>query len=228
MALEGILFDLDGTLIDFQIDYKRARDKTIEVLEKHGYPRGKLNRNMLVLEMVDSAMEYFQVHLGLEKEDMEEIKKEISNKVAEIEKKAALKASAIQGIHDVLSFLQDNNIKMGILTFNTTENAIISIETAKLKQYFNNIEYYVGRDQVKKPKPHANHAKELMQRMDLEAEEVVLIGDHPRDIECANNIDATSIAIVSEKHESDKFHTPHTIKVDKISSELIPLLEKML
>ena len=47
MKLKGILFDLDGTLVDFKIDYKRARDATIQVLEGHGFPRGELSADKI-------------------------------------------------------------------------------------------------------------------------------------------------------------------------------------
>ena len=60
MVLKGVLFDLDGTLIDFKINYRKARRATIEVLEAEGYPKDRLNPKMLILQMIDQAMEYFR------------------------------------------------------------------------------------------------------------------------------------------------------------------------
>jgi len=42
--LKGVICDMDGTLIHFQIDYQRCRAVTIQLLEEYGYPTGVLNR----------------------------------------------------------------------------------------------------------------------------------------------------------------------------------------
>ena len=97
---------------------------------------------------------------------------------------------------------------MGIITLNTTSNAITSLKTAGLLKYFSNFDYIIGRDRTPRAKPDVIHAETLLYRMQLSASEVCLIGDHPSDIETAQKVGAPSIAIVSSKHPKNEFNTP--------------------
>jgi len=228
VALKAVLFDLDGTLIDFKIDYTLARDKTISVLENNGYPEGRLNHGMLVLEMVAIAIRYFESQLGYSQKKIGEIKGEVSKAVEKVELLAARKATPHRGIINVLDFLTKNQIAMGILTFNTTQNAKVSIESANLQDYFPYPDLYVGRDIVNNPKPHPDHVNVLLDRLDVSAQDSVLIGDHPRDIESANNVNMRSVALVSRHHTPDSFDSDNVIFARDMSEKLVPILKKMM
>ncbi len=228
MGLKGVLFDLDGTLIHFQIDYTRARRETIRILEEAGYPKGIFSEEMMVLDLVVRAVEYFVHQRGYEWEMIERIKKEVGAAVELVEKEAAVKATPIPAMQEILEFLSQNHIKLGILTFNTVTNAILSIEAAGIDKYFPNKEYIVGRDSVEHPKPNPEHALELLNRMELSAEEVVVVGDHPKDIACGNNINARTIAFVNRHHVPEEFETDNIVREDEICTKMKMLLTQMM
>ena len=211
MPLKGVLFDLDGTLIDFQIDYQQCRKQTIEVLVESGYPPNFLNMNSFVLKMVQDASNYFISKLGYSPQRVFEIRKKIDSLVAQEELKAAQKAHLIPGMQTVLEFLNSKEIKIGIITLNTTENAKISLQNAKIIQYFERDSIIVGRDRTDRLKPDPSHASEFLRIFNLKPSEVCIIGDHPSDIETANHLNARSIAVISEKHPKEEFDTPFYI-----------------
>jgi phosphoglycolate phosphatase-like HAD superfamily hydrolase len=204
---KGIFFDLDGTLIHFKIDYIRARTAVINILEQAGYPKGELNLKDLIFSMVEKAHHYFVEEIGQTEEKFERIRKEINEVVEEVEREAAEKASPVEGIIEILEFLKAEQFTRAIITFNSTQNALLSIKKAGLDAYFNP-RFIVGRDLVSKPKPHPDHVNELLNRTGLTAKDICIIGDHPRDIEAAVNIQAPSIAVITPMHQPQEFQTP--------------------
>jgi phosphoglycolate phosphatase len=223
--LKGIEFDLDGTLILFQIDYKRVRSETRRVLESYGYPSGQLTLDMLVIDMFQQANTYFIKEQGMTEKKFQEIKNEADRAVILIEAEAALCAKPMPGMEEILKFVDRKHLKYGILTYNTTANAILSLEKAGLLHYFPNHDLIVGRDRVLHPKPHPDHTLFLLNRLGLQASEVCIIGDHPRDCEAANNIHARSIAITSDVHPAKDFPTEYHCSIPEISKKIPTILE---
>jgi phosphoglycolate phosphatase len=220
MVLRGILFDMDGTLIEFKIDYIRAREGVIKILEEAGYPANQLSNAMLILEMVGKAKEYFPpATFG-------KVKGQIDQHVEQVEHDAAILAKEVPGISKVLEYCGENNLKRGIITFNSTQNAKESLEFAGLYQYFPE-NWIVGRDQTPNPKPHKDHVQILLDRMELQAHEVCIIGDHPKDIEAAVNSGAHSIAIIRPPHYPNEFKTHLFCNQFEIEEKLVDLIKQI-
>ncbi|MFW9782881.1 MAG: HAD family hydrolase, partial [Candidatus Heimdallarchaeota archaeon] len=85
--------------------------------------------------------------------------------------------------------------KQAIFTYNTKENAEISLEKVNLLHYF---EVIIGRDNIDNPKPHPDHLNLICNKLSVKPLEIVVIGDMGRDIEAALNIGARSILIYTK------------------------------
>jgi len=225
--LKGILWDMDGTIVEFKIDYRRARNHVIQIFESYGYPKGELTADHLILQMFQLARDYFISQKGMDETRFGQIRDEVDHIVIQIEREAALQASVIPGIRKVLEYAKNLQLKQGILTYNTQANAILSIETAGLREFFLEDRWIVGRDMVNRPKPHPDHINVLLNTMGLTSDEVIVIGDHPRDIEAANNVGAQSIALTQEKHPASEFATSFSCAISDIASNLISIIEKL-
>ena len=228
MPLSAILWDLDGTLIHFNIDYKKARSETIRILEKYGYPKGQLTQNYYVLKMIKQATEYFLQEKIYKRDKIAEITLEIDKKVELIEREASYKAKIIPGINDVLKFCVKKKIKSGIITLNTTKNAILSLKSANIINFFPDSSLIVGRDKVNKIKPDPEHVMVLLNRLKVSPNDICVIGDHPSDIESAHLIGAPSIAIITEKHPANEFNTSFFVEQSKIETGLIEILNNLI
>ncbi|TFH27994.1 MAG: HAD family hydrolase [Promethearchaeota archaeon] len=224
-GLHGLLLDLDGTLIQFQIDYSQCREKTIEILEENGYPKDELSIETFVLKMLGKATHYFEQTLRYSDTQINAIKSQVDGEIAKVEYQAALKAQPIPQMEKLLKYAQEKNLKTGIITLNTSKNALVSLNRANLQQYFTDETLIVGRDQTSNHKPHVDHAHTLLNRMHLTPEQVCVIGDHPSDIEVANNIGARSIAVVSPKHPREEFKTPYFVQQNNPYPKIIEILE---
>lgn len=227
MALKGLMLDMDGTLIHFQIDYKRARTQARNILEMYGYPPTFTEKNF-VLEMVDIAGKFFETKLNYSADKIKMIKKKVDGVVAEIEREASFLAQPLNGIENLLEFAQQNGLKLGIITLNTSSNALLSLKTAGLAQYFQDPELIIGRDRTSRPKPNIAHANTLLDLMGLDPSDVCLIGDHPSDIETANKVNARSIAITSAKHPLKEFNTQFSAPQENPSPSIVSILQSFL
>ncbi|GAI86722.1 unnamed protein product [marine sediment metagenome] len=190
--IKAIIWDLDGTLIDFKINSVKARRKAIKVLRDYGIQKENLSIEMPILENVKISRAIFN-ELGFSSEKIKEIINEVSNAVIQVEHEAAIKATLTQGIDQVLEFAKKKRFKQAVFTYNTHNNARISLETAGIFHYF---EVIVGRDDTKNLKPHPDHLKIICEKMDVKPDHIVVIGDTGRDIEAAINIGSRSIAFL--------------------------------
>jgi HAD superfamily hydrolase (TIGR01549 family) len=189
--IRALIWDLDGTLVHFKIDYLRARRAAIKILKLHGIPKNELTITKSILENLMHSIEIFKKkNYSLEK--INQIKTEINDAVSAIEYEAALEATKINGIEDILKFAKKNQLKQAIYTYNTHKNAEVSLKTVKLLKYFDVI---VGRDDVANPKPHRDHLLMICKELNVKPLNVIVIGDTYRDIQGALELGAKSIAI---------------------------------
>ncbi len=223
--IKAIVWDLDGTLIHFKIDYLRARKIAIEILKKFGVPKPLLTVRISILENMKFAKEFFEKE-GFSKDRINEIIEEVDNEINKIEYEAAINATMINGIDQVLEFAKNKDLKQAIFTFNTKKNAEISLKNVNLLRYFNII---LGRDNVTNLKPHPDHLTHICKLLNVKPDEILVIGDNLRDIEAAINVGAQSIATHTKLAKVETLQMADTIiKENEIPLKLIEEIEKLL
>jgi HAD superfamily hydrolase (TIGR01549 family) len=226
--MKALIWDLDGTLIHFKINFIKARRTAMEILKKNEIPKEELSIKKSILDNVRHAIKIFEEN-GLDPQKINTIVEEIDKEVSNIEHDAALKASRIDGIEKVLEFARDQNLEQAIYTYNTTKNAITSLKTVDLLEYFSVI---AGRDSVENPKPHKEHLLYICNKLDVSPEKVIVIGDTYRDIEGALKLGAKSVAIktrTSGFSNKEIFEqADFIISQEAIPGELIVALNKLL
>jgi HAD superfamily hydrolase (TIGR01549 family) len=224
----AIVWDLDGTLIHFNIDWIRARRETIKILKHYGVPKNLLTVKSSILENIGLAREYFN-NSGIAPEKIEKIIKKVDQVVNDIEYEATKEAKAVNGIKEVLDYFSKKNFKQAIYTFNTYRNAKASLEKTELSQYFNVI---VGRDHVKNTKPHPDHLTLICNKLNVTPSNIIVIGDNHRDIEGALNVGAKSIAIKTNLSKLTNLEilkkANKIIEESEIPTKLIPTIEELL
>ena len=226
--IKAIIWDLDGTLINFKINSVKARRKAIKVLRDYGIQKENLSIETPILENVKISRVIFS-EIGFSSEKIKEIIKEVNNAVIQVEHEAAIKATLTQGIDQVLEFAKKKRLKQAVFTYNTHGNARTSLETAGISHYF---EIIVGRDDTKNLKPHPDHLKHICEKIHVSPDQIVVIGDTGRDIEAAINIGSRSIALntkIPNYLKRELFQKANKIiEPEEIPSKLIETLEQFL
>ncbi|MFX1275012.1 MAG: HAD family hydrolase [Promethearchaeota archaeon] len=223
--IKAVIWDLDGTLIDFKIDFLRARKEAFTILKNYGIPDDILSLETGIVDTMQKAKKMFRSR-GMKENEIELIIKEVDQKVIAIEQEAAIKASMIKGIDEVLKYIKRQQLKQAIYTYNHTINAKISLEKVQLLHFFDII---AGRDSIDNPKPHPEHLNYICNQLNVKATQIIVIGDHFRDIQGAQKVGAHSIAIHSKMAKVDSLNIADVIIEEKdIPSKLIQAIENLI
>ncbi|MFX0076879.1 MAG: HAD family hydrolase [Candidatus Hermodarchaeota archaeon] len=226
--IKAIVWDLDGTLIDFKINSIKARRKAIKILRNQGISKEILSTKNPLLEIVRASKEVF-ARRGLPDDKIKEIIKDVNDAVILVEHEAAIKATLTNRIIEVLEFAKKKGLKQAVFTYNTHRNAITSLKTAGINHFFDVV---AGRDDINNLKPHPDHLNYVCERLGVNLDEIVVVGDTGRDIEAAIKVNSRSIALNTKipnfiKREAFK-EADKIIELNEIPNKLIKTLEEFL
>jgi len=228
MSIKALVWDLDGTLIHFKINSIKARRKAIKILTDYGIPKKKLSITLPIFDNIRISKIFYKEY-GIPENKIEKILKLVNEAVIEVEHEAAINASLIEGIEEVLDFAKKKNLKQAIFTYNAHANAVISLKTVGIIDYFDVI---AGRDDIINLKPHPDHLKYICNRLKVDCNEILVIGDTSSDIEAALNVGAYSIALetkIPTYLNREMFQKAgKIIKQEEIQLKLITAIENLI
>ncbi len=198
--IKAFVFDLDGTLTQFTIDYMAARREVINKLISAGIPDSILTENQRIMDIIKVAENFFN-HILKTPEKIPIIKKQIDSIITNYEMDGALKTNLISGAKELLISLKQRNYKIGLFTLENKKITNYILNKFSIGSYFDSI---ITRDDVRDPKPHPEHLRKALNQLNLLADEIIVIGDHPIDFECAKQLNALTIALISDRHPKDE------------------------
>jgi HAD superfamily hydrolase (TIGR01549 family) len=111
----------------------------------------------------------------------------------DIEHDLACHAEAAPGALDLLALLESLSVQMGILTRNSREIALLTLQTIGAQQYFD-YNHVLGRDEVP-PKPDPAGILHLIEQWGTEADSVVMVGDYLFDLQAGRAAGAITIHV---------------------------------
>ena len=182
--LEAVIFDLDGTLVDSNIDFLKMKRRSIALLEASGVEQGLLSEDMLNYDIENRAVQYLRSK-GVTEEEIQKILGRVSEIMNEIELEALENVKLLDGVIETLERLKQMGLRLGIITRGCREYVDAILGMFGLGRL---IDAVAARDAVSKPKPDPEHPRYLMRNLGVKASETLLVGDHPLDALCARNV----------------------------------------
>ena len=184
MKFKGVIFDLDGTLVNSLEDIADSMNSVLENLNypTHSYEDYQYFIGSGLRNLVSKAMPATQ------KED-----KQIDNcynlMVDVYRDNCTHKTKAYDGIFELLNELKSRNIKLSV--FSNKSDALTKEITAFLfPDYFDPI---IGMTTESLKKPNPFKAIQISNNLGLKAEEIIFVGDSGIDMQTATN--ATMFAV---------------------------------
>jgi len=226
--LKAIFYDMDGTLVYFHIKILDARKKAIEVLENNGIPAGRYKVENSIRVTVEDAKLFMAGKLSYSSEKITEIISKVNEVIIKTEMKSAKKAKAVNNIVKLLDFVRVKGLKQIICTFNTHKAALLTLKTAEIDSYFDDI---YGRDDLPPglTKPSKTHLKIGADKHGLLPENIIMVGDHTVDIDAAKNFGCESIGV---RRTGDNVHSiehaDYVVEQSEISEQIIEILRHKL
>jgi HAD superfamily hydrolase (TIGR01549 family) len=192
LRIRAMVFDFDGTLVPFKIDYIALR-------------KGIINRIIPFLKS-DISKDIFDVNDPirvtlkkarelLNEKDMEYIERNAEEIISFYELEGTKDNEIPIEVPEVLKTLKEMNIKLGIFTLNQKNVVELLLNRANLFKFFDAI---VTRTSVREFYENIIKLKYLrtcLEKLQVKGEETVVIGDHPIDIEAGKHVNAITVGV---------------------------------
>lgn len=177
----GIVFDLDGTLVDSQHDFAKLRKTVVRLAEKYGVPPGRLSITQTVARLMRDATAILAAG-NLPEGQVFRFEKEVNETIDTIEMEALPRTKAAPNAGAVLKALTEQGFRLGLLTRSSDHFARSALLKTELAPYFPFLRSRSSPGPVK-PSPEALHL--LLKTMGIPSDRAVLVGDQLIDCECA-------------------------------------------
>lgn len=111
----------------------------------------------------------------------------------EHERELAVASRPAPGAIELVRSLRERGCRLGILTRNAHELALLTLQAIGLDDCFA-VEDILGRDEAP-PKPHPGGLLHLAERWQVAPSELLMVGDYRFDLECAQAAGARSVLV---------------------------------
>ena len=105
----------------------------------------------------------------------------------------ALRSRAQEDAIELVSALQRAGCKLGVLTRNTRENAVITLDAIGMGDLVHP-DHLLGRD-CAPPKPHPGGIQVLLERLDADADATVMVGDYIHDVRAGRRAGTATLLV---------------------------------
>ena len=173
LSYDGIIFDMDGTLSVSVIDYALMRN-SLDI------PEGDL---FTVIETWD---------------DGDRILSSMDT-ILEIEDVAAKQTEGMPGVAELLMFLKDQDVKVGLVTRNTEYSVDMFFQA--IGEHHREVFDIVMTREFKYIKPDKRCLLHFSEKWAIPTAKLLMVGDSPEDIECGNAAGTASCLILGGGNE---------------------------
>jgi len=238
MKPELVLFDLDDTLMAFDLASEEAWDKAVDI-----FIQGKnadIGKNILLEKLHETRKWYWadperhkagrknivharreivklalRDHSNFKIDELEELADDYSRIHEEL-------WYLFDGVEETLRYIKGKNIKLGIMTNGTSEGQRGKLRRFDIEKYF---DYFYIEGEVGYGKPDVKIYEYMLQETKIESSKIIMVGDNLIwDIEPPQKMGIYTIWINTKGAELEKYN----IKPDKIIlkiSDIIDLVE---
>jgi phosphoglycolate phosphatase len=232
-ALVGVLFDKDGTLIDFDLTWGPAVHAMIHALAGGDAARVQAQADALHFSVEErrflitsplvagSTADYGRRWAdALGRSDLEALKREIDLLSAAESLKAL---TPIGEPAAVLAALRAMGLRLGVATNDSEQSARRQIEALGLGGH---VEFVAGYDSGHGGKPNPGMVLAFARFLKAEPSQIVMVGDSLYDLDCARAAGAVAVAVLSGPAERGALE-PHADFVVEHIGDLPKLLAGM-
>lgn len=185
---KGVIFDLDGTLVDSLEDITNAMNS---VLKQHDFPTHSVAACQSfighgVRELVVKA-------LPKEYQNEEWIQRCFNEMIAFYRDNCTIKTKMYAGISDLLDELTARDLKLAVFS-NKADELTKKVVKAIFPKW--NFEVVAGLKVEAHKKPNPMVAIEISQKMEIPVEDLIFVGDTAVDMETAKNAGMHPVGVV--------------------------------
>ena len=215
MKYKGIIFDLDGTLLNSLEDISGAMNIVLKDLNypTHTYDTYQYFIGSGLRNLVSKA-------LPVSNNSDEQIQICFDSMINEYRKICTLKTKPYEGILELLDNLTSQNIKLAVFS-NKADELTKKIASEIFPDYFDTA-IGLSTEALKKPNPF--EAVEISKKWNLNPEEILFVGDSDIDMKTAVNANMFPVGVSWGYRTEEELKTSGAKLVINNASELIEIL----
>jgi HAD superfamily hydrolase (TIGR01549 family) len=181
--IQGIIFDLDGTLIKSVVDFPKMKNRMIEFINDLNLSGTNYSAKQTTVEIIsDLNIRMHEDNISAQKQN--EIFVRISEILTEVEFENINKVELLPGVREFILDYRENGLRLGILTRASEKYTKECLRLTKLEDCFHSV---VTRDKfnILKAKPDLHALEYIIQELNVPSENLLFVGDHNIDYTCA-------------------------------------------
>lgn len=191
MTIRAVIFDLDGTLTSFNLNYRTVRAEVKSFLVSSGLPPSILSVNESVFEML-KKVEIFMKNTGQSEKSFCELRAKALATVEQYELEAAKCTDLLPGVLEVLETLKGMGLKIGLCTINSEKSVCYILKRFKITRFFDGI---TPRDGIRNVKPSSEHLEATLKTLGVNPKETIVVGDGTTDMKCASALGTVAVGL---------------------------------
>jgi HAD superfamily hydrolase (TIGR01509 family) len=188
MFIKAVIFDLDGTIASFNLDYRTVRALVKDYLAKRGVPSSLLSLDESVFEMLRKT-EIWAKDSGKGAEFVDEVRREALATTESFEVEAASTTNLLPRVVDTLKTLKAMGLKIGLCTINSEKSVNRILERFGIAGLF---DVTVPRNRVRHVKPDPEHLDAALKVLGASPAETLVVGDSRVDMQSAKKLGAVA------------------------------------
>jgi phosphoglycolate phosphatase len=195
--LEGVrafVFDFDGTLAIPNIDFALMRRQVDAIAARYGADPDQF-KHLYILEMIDRLATQLEQDSGGWAGNFYG---EAHGSILALEAECARTGGMLPGAIEVMQVLRQRGFKVGVVTRNS-ESAVRTICT----MIDTLCDVFLPREAVRFVKPHPEHLELALERLQVSAQQAVMVGDGPIDITAGKAVGLKTIAVLTGGNRRD-------------------------
>jgi pyrophosphatase PpaX len=209
--IKAILFDFDGTLVFLSTNYQIIRNRLTELFLKYGF----ISTFHPIVESIYRGISILKEN-KISEPAVEAVKDQAFNIIREEEVKAVESAVLMNKAEETMKSLRNHNIPFAIVSNNGRD----CIQSCLNKFKLPHPDVIVAREDTGKLKPHPQHFKIALNKLNVDVDEAIVVGDSYNDIVGGTQIGIVSVLI----HMDNMAKTTDSLRPDFRVSSLIEIL----
>jgi HAD superfamily hydrolase (TIGR01549 family) len=214
--IKAVLFDLDGTLVEFKFKVKESREAMISWLGANGFASSTFTDGMRTQALFDAAMKEWQGNRTLSSkfESFEVVRAHLSGILEDFEFRSFQEARPHPGSLRVLKKMKDSRIPSAVVT-NSGRRPVQSI--LSVFGFLPYLTLVITRDEMERLKPEPDGLIKAMNLLRADKRSTVYVGDSLIDVEAAKAAGIRCIALATGLYDKASLAQSHPdYLIDKI------------
>jgi HAD superfamily hydrolase (TIGR01549 family) len=192
--VKGIVFDLDATLVNLGgfVDWRKAHENIIQsYLEYDCDPKIVQTCSAKGLfNMIEEMHQHLLYKNGVEKAN--QIQHSVYQLLSDYEKIGADSCTLMEGCTDILEWLREKKIPLGICTSNSKRTAEVALNVQGINDYF---QVVIGRTVGIPMKPHPAQLQKCFVELNVNPINSIMVGDSHKDVIAGKKLGAFTVGI---------------------------------